>query len=447
MDNNFTQIPNDEAIDQAVAPNEDMNEPVTSDAEPDISAPLEEISPRITFNDVLDQYKYIYKNTTRLILYALILSVFWTVSNCIRYGGFAEGGSGIIISFILFFLFFIVKKSIKINAKAQFDKKGDVTYRVFYNRIEYEYRVGGDLYTFYRIDPKKITKAKLLQNTLVFVHEGVCFMIPCRDLGRDSLIYKAVLSEKDKKACKTRSRTKRQTAIIWLLASAVTVLTATIIVSIFAPLAAIPFAFLSFFSISLPIISLAFIGGWRARGKGLIIATCIILILALFVSFVAATGVYDEAYVDEDEAAANNILDRTAEFTHVDFPDVYNVYLNENQFYDSQTKSYVTYTYMDCSLTEENSEYLKSQVVKSDLWITEMTEEMEYFIGNSYSPYNDPFMIVNLTEGTYNQLPSTKNTCEYVIIAFNYSANSIFIYTFSKAYSDVITSTPGTIMA
>lgn len=447
MDNNFTQNPNDEAIEQTVVPNEDMSEPVTSDTGPDISAPLEEISPRITLNDVLEQYKYLYKNTTRLILYALILSVFWTASNCIRYGGFAEGGSTIIISFILLFLFFIVKKSIKINAKAQFDKAGDVTYRVFYNRIEYEYRVGGDLYTFYRIDPKKITKAKLLQNTLVFVHAGICFMIPLRDLGRDSLIYKSVLSEKDKKARKTRSHTKRKTAIIWLLASAVTVLTATILVAIFAPIAALPLAIVSFFSISLPIVSLAFIGGWRSRGKGFIIATCIILIVALFVSFAAGITVYDEAYVDEYEAAANNILDRTAKLTHVEFPDVYNVYLNENQFYDSQTKSYVTYTYMDCSLTEENSEYLKSQVVKSDLWITEMTEEMERFIGNIYSPYNDPFIIVNLTEGTHNQLPSTNNTCEYAIVAFDYSANSIFIYTFSKAYTGIITSTPGALMA
>ncbi len=447
MDNNFTQIPNDEAIDQTVAPNEDMNEPVTSDAEPDISAPLEEISPRITFNDVLEQYKYIYKNTTRLILYALILSVFWTVSNCIRYGGFAEGGSGIIISFILLFLFFIVKKSIKINAKAQFDKTGDVTYRVFYNRIEYEYRVGGELETFYRIDPKKITRAKLLQNTLVFVHAGVCFMIPRRDLGRDSLIYKAVLSEKDKKARKTRSRTKRQTAIIWLLASAVTVLAATIIVSIFAPLATIPFALLSFFSISLPIVSLAFIGGWRARGKGFIVATCIILIVALFASFIVAIVRYDEVYVDEDEAAANNILERTAKLTHVDFPDVYNVYQNKSEIYDPSTRSYITYTHFDCSLSYDDTKYLKSQVERSNVWTSEMSEDLAYFVGNIYSPYNDPFIIVNLTEGTYNQLPSTHNACEYVIVSFDYSNMSINIYTFSKAYTGIITSTPGTLMA
>lgn len=448
MDNNLSQIQNDEAVEQNIASEETVTESVTSDTTPDLSAPLEQITPKITYTEMLEHHRHVYKRFLHFTLYVFILSVAWTIYNSIRCGSFAEGGSGSIVAAVMLILMLIVNKSIKINAKAKLNEnKETITYSVFYNRIEYEYRIGDDLYNFYRIDPKKITKAKQLRHTIIFIHEGIQFMVPKSAITSDSLLFKAVFPQKKMKKSKSQARDKRQTAIIWLIASAVTVLVATVIISIFAPIADIPFAILSFLSIALPIVSLAFIGGWRARGKGLIIFTCIVLIIALFASFVVAAIRYDEVYVDEHEAMAINILDDARDITNIDFPEVYDVYLNENEYYDPQTRSYITYTYFDCSLSYEDNKYLRSQVEGNNVWISEMSEEMAYFVGNIYSPYDDPFIIVNLTEGTYNQLPSTNNKCEYVIISYDYSNRCIDIYAFSKASTTSIPSTPGSLMA
>ncbi len=446
MDNNLSQIQNDEAVEQNIASEETVTESVASDTTPDLSLPLEEIKAEGRYEERLEHRLHVLKPLMWLLFVFGALCCVLGIKESIETKVFS---AFFVAAAFLILVALMSRSGTKTVVKEDMKKGGYFIYRVFYNRIEYEYYIGEDLYTFYRVDPAKITKAKLLRHTLVFAHEGILFMVPKASITNDSFIYKAVMSSKSSKAKKGADRPcdKRQTAIIWLLASAVTVLVATVIISIFAPIAAVPFAILSFLSIALPIVSLAFIGGWRARGKGLIIFTCIVLIIALFASFVVAVIRYDEVYVDEDEAMANNILDDARDITNIDFPDVYDVYLNENEFYDPQTRSYITYTYFDCSLSYEDNKYLRSQVEENNVWISEMSEEIAYFIGNIYSPYDDPFIIVNLTEGTCNQLPSTNNKCEYVIISYDYSNRCIDIYAFSKASTTSIPSTPGSLMA
>ena len=214
-----------------------------------------------------------------------------------------------------------------------------------------------------------------------------------------------------------------------------------------APIAAIPFAIISFMSIPLPIIALTLISGWRSRGKGLIITASIFLIIALFLSFAAGIGAYSEIYTDDDIELADSLLDRAGSIANIDFPDVYDAYTYDYEYYDPQSKTYLEYTLVSCYLDDEENEYLKSQVEQNDIWLTETSDEMDALIGRFFSTYYDPFIIVNLTEGTFNDIPHGNTDCHYVIINYNSSSYCISIYSFTISGTGIIPSTPDSLSA
>ena len=419
---------------------EDQNALIT----PDLSLPLEEITAEGTYEEILEQRRHLVKPLNIFLFLISGVYLLFGIWDAIEMGAFSA-------SFILSGVFFLIALSSRSAAKksAVEDAKrgGHFTYRVFYNRIEYEYRIGDELHTFYRVDPTKITGARLLKSSLVFVYRGISFMIPRSHITEESLIYKAVMSSKNAKITKSSGKSKRRVAVIWLNICSIAIFCATAIVAAVAPLYAIPLAILSFFGIGLPIVSLSLMKGHKFRGRGLQIAASIILIIALFASFIAGIGVYDEAYGDEDMQLAENLLDRADDIIDIDFPDAYDAYMYEDEFYDPQSRTYIEYISLDCYLEDEDNEYMKSKVEGSYIWQTDMPLEMENFFYYVYTPGGDPFIVVNLTEGTLNSLPSDNSECEYVIIDYSYSGGRISICSFSLAYAGEIPFVPDSLSA
>lgn len=442
MDNNLSQIQNDETVEQNIASEETVTESLTSDTTPDLSLPLEEIKAEGTYEERLEHRLHVLKPLMWLLFVFGALCCVLGIMDSIETKVFS---AFFVAAAFLILVALMSRSGTKTVVKEDMKKGGYFIYRVFYNRIEYGYYIGDDLYTFYRVDPAKITKAKLLRHTLVFAHEGILFMVPKASITNDSFIYKAVMSSKKSKAKKGSDRPcdKRQTAIIWLLFSSAVIFAATITVSMLAPIAAMPFAIISFFCIGLPIVALALIKGWQSKGKGLIIAASIILIIALFASFIVGA----ETSADYNNAQFNEKLDVISEKTGIDIPDIIEGYEYEESVYDESTKAYLSYTYIGGFFSDEDNERFKATVEKNDMWITSMDEELEYFIGSICPSDGDPFIIVNITEGTYNQLPTTNYDCEYVIISYDYTYASITIYTFTKSYTGSIPSTPGSLLA
>lgn len=457
MDNNYTEHTENTAFENSVAPEttEELDDAAvepekteeTEPPAPDNSLPLEEITFIPTFEERLEQRRHLLKPLMWILYVFAALCFVIGIHDYIETKVFS---AQFIVSAVLILLALASRSGAKTNVKEEMKKDGTPTYRVFYNRIEYECRIGEDLYTFYRIDPKKITKVKSLRHIIVFIHEGILFMIPKSAVTNNSYLLRAINVKSNSSnghACDAKVRDKRQTAIIWLLSCSAVIFAATIIVSYLAPVAAIVFAILSFLSVGLPIVSLALIAGWKSRGKGLIIAASIILIFALLCSFGFGMDAYDKSYMDDDARLANNILDSASEISGVDFPDVYSVYSDEYELYDQESKAYFSYNMLTCTLSDEDNEYLKSEVEGSHVWITKMTEDMQAFVGDIYTPYNDPFVIVNLTEGTCNQLPTVNAECKYAIIVYDHSFSDIYIYVFSKEYTGSSVSSPDALAA
>jgi len=405
---------------------------------PDINLPLEEIKATATYEELLEHQKYGMRPITILLYIVAISSMLAAILSKSNVGGTLS----VFIGIITFALALGFSSSARKNATAAQQQGGHFVYHVFSDHTKYSYYVDDNLYSFYRIDPNNIVKVKQLRRTVVFIHNNTLFMIPKNAITNDSLLFKAINSKGSLKVASTSCdsdlprRDKRQTAIIWLLCSAAVVFAANITVAFLAPSIVIGFGIVSFFGIGLPIVALAHIRGWKTKGKGLIIAACIVMIIALFVSFVITISVTEQNDLKEAEAKLNTITEKTG----IDIPEPISCYEHEADFYDTYTKTYLKYSWLDVSISKEDNEKFKSYVEKNPIWISDMSPELEEFFGGIYTPCGQPFVITNVTEKTQNQLPTTAAKCEYIIISYDYSNNHIAIYSFSK--EDKFASTP-----
>lgn len=439
--------------DKYIEPQENLEIDTPTDLTPDDNnLPFETIKLNPTYDDILEQHKHINRGALVFMCAVFLLFVVWDIYSIIRYG-LSESVTPCVISIVLLLFILMLNNGSRANAKAQYEKaeQGTSSLSFFDDHIEYAYKVGDSLHTFFRIDPKAITGAKALCRSLVFRHEGMCFIIPKTDIPENSKALEMIFasrpdvksSEDIKKIIngKQTNGSNRTTAIIVLSIVSVVVLIASVFLTdlIFGPLWWLPIVCLA-----IPIVALSLTKGQKFKGKGSAITIAIVSIVLLGIIGLATVG---HTFLGTSTENAEKELSRISEVVGIDIPQIYDGGMYEDSVYDEETKTYLSYTNTYAWLDENANENFRKTVEQSGLWISSLDTETADFFDEIFNPqYCDAFLIYNVTENTYNQLPTTNNECEYIIIIYEYTGAYIDVYVFNRAYNGNTTSVPDTIV-
>lgn len=428
--------------DNYIEPQENSKIDTPTDPTPvDNSLPIETIKLNPTYDDILEQHKHINKGALILMYAIFFLLLAWDVYSTIRYG-LSETVTSYIISIVILLFIFMLNSGVKTNAKKQYEKakNGTSSLLFFTDRIEYSYNVGDELHSFFRIDPKAITGAKVLKRSVAFLHDGMCFIIPKADVSENNKALEMIFaSSPDAEGInniseiidgKKTKKSKRITSSVVLNTLSVLAVIALVFLTdiIYGPLWWLPVVCLA-----LPIVALCLIKGLSFKGKKGAITISVITIIAFGIIGLSTMG---HVFLGDPVEDVEEELTKISEAVGIDIPEIYDGYIYEESIYNEDTKTYFSYTNVYAWFDDAANENFKKDVEQSGLWISSLDNETADFFDEVFDPdYSDAFIIYNCTEKTYNQLPTTNESCEYIIIVYEYKNAFIDIYTFSKAYA------------
>ena len=166
----------------------------------------------------------------------------------------------------------------------------------------------------------------------------------------------------------------------------------------------------------LPIVTLCLMRRWECKGRGGAKAIAIIMIVTFGVLCLSSAAYM---ILNDSTKDVNEKLPHISESVGIEIPEVRKGEITEKSAYNENTQKYFKYTDIYGRFDEEANEVFKERVEKSGMWISSLDDKTADLFDEVFDPNSsDAFVIYNITEKTYNQLPTTNDECKYIIVVY-----------------------------
>ena len=182
--------------------------------------------------------------------------------------------------------------------------------------------------------------------------------------------------------------------------------------------------------IPISVISLIFSAYKLTEGKlALIILSVVSIILILALCLVSGFIKLADNHID----TVNSKINFVNAVTGLSLPTApFDAFSDEQKIFDDENRQFVTVQNYGYYLPDKKLNVLLDDVVKNKNWISyvEDGELFKHFL--PYVGYYDSVcLFYNVTEKTYNKLPSGDTPCEYIVVTLDPTYGSVNIYIFT----------------
>lgn len=410
---------------------ESVKEPQTDEN----TTPLEVINFTAKYENVLALQKYIYRDLIKAcLLFGTILLALFAV---LRFLTTVTTTVLLVGAVLMLFYALLLEFSARSNAKRNFEqsKNSVETWYVYGDHIEFRIERDRVQQLSYRINAKEILEVAVLKNLYVFKYDKMAFGVQKDDVKEGSVLFKLLFPSGVAKD----SKPKNTMANCYMLLVFITVFYTYACIYAVGNNTALWWMLL----IGIPLSVGCFVLSGFAKVKGIKIkgsVICNIVVAILLAFFIIASLATAFANVLEDFSedfvytdGESNTLSSALAAADLEIP-----YKNQKSFYsykiyDEDSARYVdvgnTTFYLEGDALESFCDYVESD----DKWLTSLDNDTEEF----FAPYldcspGDVMFVYNLTEDTYNSLPTSESECGYLVVIFSSRYEYIDIYEFAK---------------
>ncbi len=389
----------------------------------------------VTLQSTMELYRYIYRAPVRLLfIIAVLLFVTAVILSLVQMGIIWPLCIASIVSAVIGFAFIQAAKNIARKSYEHGMSKKEV-FHVYGDHLEYRVSSGDALEFLLRIPVEKIKDIAVLKDIYAFKYEGVVVSIPKMCATEGSALFRILFPDGVVEDTRKKEETMKTAYITLTFVASLYMLVTVFVVGAHPSLWWLPI-------LGLPIPVLAFVVFGIAHSKGIkipfgwaanILLACLTVFFLLYSPLQLALNALEswDTYM-EDMLEEQPSLDLLAA-CDIQLSSVGDVYSRTYKTFDAYSNHYVEVANTEISLTEQETYAFCDVVDKEERWVTTLEgETREFFL--TYVDYyaGDVFFVYNLTEETYNALPTGEGECDYLVVIFSSRYNYIDIYEFTK---------------
>ena len=388
----------------------------------------------VTLENALELHRYIFRSNIRGgFLWGSLLLAVGVISSLVH----SSAAWPMLVGAVAMFIFsFALMQGAKKNAQQGYERsrgKSEI-FQVYSDHLEYRVICGVTVEMSLRIPVDEISDVAVLKTIYAFKYQKVTFGVLKENVAEGSALFRILFPDGVVKSAPNKRETLKTAYTALYFAMVLYMAIVISVVSLYPSLWPLPMLGL-LLSVS------TFVVCGIARRKGIKISGSLfrnIILAFLSVLCLLYSGImFASKSLDmPDTYTASSISTTTLSALSacdLQLPSMDDVYVNEYKTFDEYAGRYVEVANTEIYLSEEEVDAFCDVVEKEDRWVTKLDGEARQFFRTYVDYYaGDVFFVYNLTEGTYNTLPSGEGECDYLVVIFSAPYNYIDVYEFTK---------------